>query len=161
MGSSQVFTLATNGFVLCWFGLFIAHFLPREANTRKVLLLLCGILAPAALFLLFTVGVVNASDLEPAGSMTSFDGIVALFSVSERLLNVWVEILGFILLITYWIIEDSRRRCISRILVAPCLLLCFLSGAWGILGYMLTVGLVTAARRFVSSRAVLSRVERA
>jgi hypothetical protein len=161
MDSSQVFTLATNGFVLCWGGLFIAHFLPKTAKTRWVLLLLGGILAPAGLFLLFTLGVVNASDIEPAGSMTSFDGIVALFSVPERLLNVWVEILGFILLITHWIIEDSRRRDISRILVAPCLLLCFLSGAWGMLGYLLTVGVVTATRRFVSRREIVSLVNRA
>jgi hypothetical protein len=152
MDSSQVFTLATNGFALCWLGLFVAHFLPEASRARAGLLLLGGILAPTALFLLFTVGVVNASDLEPAGSMTSFEGIVALFSVPERLLNVWVEILGFILLATCWIIEDARRRGINRLVVVPCLLVSFLSGAWGLLGYLLTVGVVTAARRVVPRR---------
>jgi hypothetical protein len=152
MESSQVFTVATNGFALCWVGLFIAHFLPEASRARAGLLLLGGILAPTALFLLFTVGVVNASGLEPAGSMTSFEGIVALFSVPERLLNVWVEILGFILLATCWIIEDARRRGINRLVVVPCLLVSFLSGAWGLLGYLLTVGAVTGARRVVPRR---------
>ncbi len=142
MDNANYFAIATNSFALLWLGMVIAYLLPAANRAGRALLLIGGRLAPVALFIAFTVGVFNASAIEPAGSLTSFEGVVAKFSVPERLLNVWLEILAFILLVTHWIIGDARTRGLSKLAVTPCLVLSFVSAAWGLLGYLVVLGVV-------------------
>ena len=141
MNSPLLFSIATNGFALLWLAMLIVFFLPDHSRVRSVVLFIGGWLAPVALFIAFSFGVFSAGNLEPTGSLTSFEGIVTKFSVPERLLNVWLEILGFILLVTHWIIRDAQRRGLPKLAVAPCLILSFISGAWGLLSYLLVVGI--------------------
>ena len=141
MNNAILFSIATNSFALLWLAMVIVFFLPDHSRIRSVVLFIGGWLAPVALFIAFSFGVFSAADLEPTGSLTSLEGIVTKFSVPERLLNVWLEILGFILLVTHGIIRDSQRRGLPKLTVAPCLILSFISGAWGLLSYLLVLGI--------------------
>lgn len=140
MDNADYFAIATNSFALLWLGMVIAYLLPAANAAGRALLFIGGRLAPVTLFIAFTAGVFNASAIEPAGSLTSFEGVVAKFSVPERLLNVWLEILAFILLVTHWIIGDARARGLNKLAVTPCLVLSFVSAAWGLLVYLMVLG---------------------
>lgn len=147
------FALATNGFVLMWLCVVVAGLLPTASRLGAGLLVLGGRVAPVVLFLAFSWGVVDAGALQPQGSLTSFAGIVAKFSVPERLLNVWLEILAFILLAAHWMVVDARGRGLSRLVLLPCLVVTFISAAWGLLLYLLVLGVWQLWRRF-SARGV-------
>lgn len=134
-----IFSLSSNCFVLAWLMLFIALFIPGHSRWRAYVLWLGGRLIPVGLLVVFFIGLISASDLEPKGNMFTFDGVVTLFSVPERLLNVWIEVMAYALLIGRWIIDDGLRRQLSRWAILPCHLVMFISGGLGLLLYLMVL----------------------
>ncbi len=134
-----IFSISSNSFVLAWLLLLIAIFLPTVSRWRAYLLWTGGRFIPIALFIGFLTGVISASGLEPKGNMFTFDGVVTLFSVPERLLNMWMEVMAFSLLIGRWIIDDGMRRRLPRWALIPCHLVLFISGGFAVLLYLVVL----------------------
>jgi hypothetical protein len=69
------------------------------------------------------------------GSFSSLQGVSDLFANRWLLLAGWVHYLAFDLFVGAWEARDAARRGVSRILLAPCLVLTFLFGPVGLVLY--------------------------
>lgn len=146
MNNTLIFSISSNSFVIGWLALLVAIYFPTASSLRRRLLFWGGRVIPIALLCAFLIGVVASRAIEPKGNMFSFEGIVTLFSVPERLLNVWMEVMAYSLLVGRWIIDDATQRCISRWWVLPCHLVLFISGGLGLLAYLLVLAVYVKYR---------------
>ncbi len=136
MTNDLIYSLTTNTFVLSWLLLSAAIFLSKASISRTRLLWVGGRLIPVALLISFLAGFIASKDIEPNGSLFSYTGILIKFSVPERLLNIWIEVLAYALLVGRWIIDDAASRGISKIYVLICMIVVFISGGLGLLSYL-------------------------
>ncbi len=137
MDSSLYFETSSNLFLLAWLSLFIGYFL-REENTWRVrLLFLGGRLIPFGMFVAFVIGVILTRNIEPQGNMFTYEGVIEFFSITERLFNVWNELLALMLVLIRWMIDDSVSRRVNRYWMTICLLAAFVSSAFAFILYWL------------------------
>ena len=71
------------------------------------------------------------------GGFSSLAAVAQLFGNRWLLLAGWVHYLAFDLFIGAWETRDALARRMPRLLLAPCLLMTFLLGPIGLLGYHL------------------------
>ena len=71
------------------------------------------------------------------GGFSSLAAVAQLFENHWLLLAGWVHYLAFDLFIGAWETRDAMARRIPRLLLAPCLVLTFMLGPIGLLGYHL------------------------
>ena len=135
MSGETMFSLTGNAFVLAWLALFMGLVVSRGLRVRRALLIFGGRLVPIVLLLIFLLGVFLHREAEPRGNMFSYEGMLLMLSVPERLLNIWVEVLALALFACRWMIDDAEHRGINRFAVAVCLLIAFISGGLGLLCY--------------------------
>lgn len=124
-----------------WAVMAVALFLSRHNNWHKGLMFVAGRLIPIALVVWFVGAGVAASTVEPRGDMFTLDGIIARFSVPDRLLVLWIEVLAYDLLLGRWIADDALARGWSPLVILPFLPLTFIRGPLGLLVYLLLLGL--------------------
>lgn len=129
MTPDALFVPATAVASVAWL-LLIAS--PGEGTTRRVRLAF----VPLLLSLLY-LAVLTASTRSHQGNFLSLDGVRALFTNEWALLAGWIHFLAFDLLVGVWMSRDAEERGVPRWLVAPFLLLTFLLGPLGFLGYHL------------------------
>ncbi len=70
------------------------------------------------------------------GGYGSLDQVRALFADDHLLLAGWLHFLVFDFFVGTWIARRSRGLRIWRILILPCLALCFLAGPAGLLAFL-------------------------
>lgn len=71
------------------------------------------------------------------GGFSSLAGVAQLFENHWLLLAGWVHYLAFDLFIGAWQTRDALARGVPRLLLAPCLVMTFMLGPIGLLGYHL------------------------
>jgi hypothetical protein len=74
---------------------------------------------------------------ESPGGFSSLAAVAQLFDNHWLLLAGWVHYLAFDLFIGAWETRDALARRVPRLLLAPCLVMTFLLGPIGLLGYHL------------------------
>ena len=72
-----------------------------------------------------------------SGGFSSLAAVAQLFENRWLLLAGWVHYLAFDLLIGAWETRDAMTRRVPRLLLAPCLVMTFMLGPIGLLGYHL------------------------
>ncbi len=72
-----------------------------------------------------------------SGGFSSLAGVAQLFDNHWLLLAGWVHYLAFDLFIGAWETRDAMARRVPRLLLAPCLVMTFMLGPIGLLGYHL------------------------
>ena len=72
---------------------------------------------------------------ESRGGFSSLAAVAQLFDNHWLLLAGWVHYLAFDLFIGAWETRDAMARRVPRLLLAPCLVMTFLLGPIGLLGY--------------------------
>jgi hypothetical protein len=87
------------------------------------------------------------------GGFDSLPAVQSLFAHPYILLAGWVHYLAFDLFVGIWELNDAQRRGLPHLLTIPSLLLTFLFGPAGLLGYLVTRALA-ARRRDAGSRAL-------
>ena len=66
---------------------------------------------------------------------TGLDGLYSMFSSEELLLIFWIHFLAISLFVGSWIVRDSRKYLIPRIIVIPSLVLTYFTGPVGLIIY--------------------------
>jgi hypothetical protein len=74
---------------------------------------------------------------ESSGGFSSLAAVAELFGNRWLLLAGWVHYLAFDLFIGAWETRDAMARRVPRLLLAPCLVMTFMLGPIGLLGYHL------------------------
>ena len=74
---------------------------------------------------------------ESNGGFSSLAAVAQLFENRWLLLAGWVHYLAFDLFIGAWETRDAMARGVRRLLLAPCLVMTFMLGPIGLLGYHL------------------------
>ena len=74
---------------------------------------------------------------EASGGFSSLAAVAQLFGNHWLLLAGWVHYLAFDLFIGAWETRDAMARGVPRLLLAPCLVMTFMLGPIGLLGYHL------------------------
>ena len=72
-----------------------------------------------------------------SGGFSSLAAVAELFSNHWLLLAGWIHYLAFDLFIGAWETRDAMARRVPRLLLAPCLVMTFMLGPIGLLGYHL------------------------
>jgi hypothetical protein len=111
-------------------GWLVLLLLPR----RRIAMTVAGTVIPltlAAIYLL--VFVLNARG--SSGGFSSLSGVAQLFENRWLLLAGWVHYLAFDLFIGAWETRDAMAHGVSRLLLAPCLVMTFMLGPIGLLCY--------------------------
>jgi hypothetical protein len=72
---------------------------------------------------------------ESSGGFSSLAAVAQLFENRWLLLAGWVHYLAFDLFIGAWETRDALARRVPRLLLAPCLVMTFMLGPIGLLGY--------------------------
>ncbi|MFL0799635.1 MAG: DUF4281 domain-containing protein [Agarilytica sp.] len=141
MDNVFIFNTVSNTFILGWLSLLIGSFLAYESPNRRRLLFIGGRLIPLVLLAAFLSGVALTRSIEPKGHIFSYDGVITMLSVPERVLNLWTEILAYMLFVARWIVDDLQKRHIPKGFSVFCVIATFLSGALGILAYFISTAL--------------------
>lgn len=142
MNNELIFDIASTSFVLAWLGILIANFLPLTSRWRKGLLFLGGRVTPILFLIAFFCGVIITKPMAPQGDIFTYDGVITLLSVPERILNIWIEMLAYMLLLTRWIHDDAQKRGLPPLVSGFCLLVSFISAGLSLLVYGLTLGAI-------------------
>jgi len=129
-----LFGSLTNLFIGGWLAIFVAAFLGKTNNARKHLLLVGGRIIPLFLLLAFILGWLSTRDLP--GSITSYEGVLLSYSVPEKVLFAWFEVLGLALLVARWIVEDSSENDSPKLALAIGLIGTFIAAAIGLVVYL-------------------------
>lgn len=130
-----LFGVFTNLFVVGWLSLAIALFLSGDSTPRRYLLLLGGRIVPIILLASFVVGWLMTRGMP--GDIVSFDGVMTTFSIPEKVLIAWFEVLGLALLVARWVVDDSSVTNTPKIVVLVSLVGTFVAAAIGLLIYLL------------------------
>jgi hypothetical protein len=104
--------------------------LPRNRRAMTI----AGTVIPLSLAAIYLVAfVLNIRGSR--GGFSSLAGVAQLFENRWLLLVGWVHYLAFDLFIGAWETRDAMARGLSRLWLAPCLLMTFMLGPIGLLGY--------------------------
>ena len=128
MKAEQIFSIANLIAIVGW--LLIA-ILPRWKYTRVVVLSGAIPLLLAVAYLVLIVLFFGKAE----GGFGSLADVMKLFTNEWAVLAGWIHYLAFDLFIGSWEVQDAQERCVSHILVIPCLVLTFLFGPIGLLLY--------------------------
>lgn len=123
----------TNTFILGWLFLLIGLWFGAGTASRRWLLGLGGRVIPLTLLVVFTVGYMQS--LDHPGGITSFGAVLISYSVPDKVLFAWAELLGLALLASRWVVDDSSRVGVPKLLATISLVLGFLAAAFGLLFY--------------------------
>jgi hypothetical protein len=103
---------------------------------RRTAMAIAGTAIPLTLAAIYLVLIVSHVR-ESSGGFSSLDAVAQLFANHWLLLAGWVHYLAFDLFIGAWETRDAMARRVPRLLLAPCLVMTFMLGPIGLLGYHL------------------------
>ncbi len=151
MDNEFIFSAVSNTFVLGWLSLLIGSALAYGSKARRWLLWLGGRFLPILLLVAFIAGVIATRSMEPKGDIFTYDGVITMLSIPERILNIWTELLAYMLFVARWIVDDLEKRLIPKGFSMFCVVASFISGVVGILAYGISIGLHCAFTKFHSN----------
>lgn len=122
-------------FSICSTLALIGWLLLVAAPRHRLAHLAASVILPAALSTVYLL-LIALYFPGAAGGFGSLTDVALLFSNPALLLAGWVHYLAFDLFIGAWEVRDSARSRVPHLLVVPCLLLTFLLGPIGLLGYL-------------------------
>lgn len=125
----QIFSVASAMAMVGWLVLILAP------HWRGVPATMAGIVIPALLSLAYLV-LIGVWWSRAEGGFGSIDEVRALFRSTPILVAGWLHYLAFDLFVGAWIASQARREGISRLRVAPILVLTFLFGPIGFLAFL-------------------------
>ena len=144
MSWAGLFTLTNVVAVLGWVALF---FLPRRPLVLSAILYAAVGLLCFAYVLMFAAafgGLVDpgrvAGTAAPDLTNYSVEGIRSLFMGDSGVVIGWTHYLAFDLFVGLWIARDADGKGFGRLVQAPFLLMTFLAGPIGLLGWLLIRG---------------------
>lgn len=120
--------------MLGWLCLLSTPLWPKHLRERWPRLI-GGITIPALIAAVYT-GVILTHWGGHPGNFNSLDGVMQLFTSRWLVVAGWVHYLAFDLFVGGWEIADSRLRRVPHLVLIPILLLTFLFGPIGYLGYL-------------------------
>lgn len=94
---------------------------------------------PAILIAAFIIGFFYSRD-QPGG-ITSFSAVLTTYSVPDKVLSSWFELLALALLACRWVVDDSVAVQVPKPIVTISIALGFLAAALGLFAYALVRGL--------------------
>ena len=103
---------------------------PRHRLAMRI----AGTVIPLSLALVY-LAVFALHAREGEGGFSSLAAVAQLFENRWLLLAGWVHYLAFDLFIGAWETRDALARRVPRLLLAPCLVMTFMLGPIGLLGY--------------------------
>jgi hypothetical protein len=134
MSADQIFRVCGMLAMIGWLGLVLTPVWPKRLRERLPRLIF-AIGIPAIIAAFYTVSIVTHWAGHPGG-FNSLDGVMLLFTDRWLVTAGWIHYLAFDLFIGGWELEDSRRRGVPHLAMVPVLLLTFLFGPMGLLGYL-------------------------
>lgn len=137
MSYEYLFGSATNLFILGWVAIVVAVFMQDTAKLRRYLLFTGGRVIAIALLIGFVVGWLLTRGLP--GDITSLAGVLTAYSVPEKVLGAWAEVLGLALLVARWTVDHASLEKVPRTLVLLSLCGTFVAAAIGLLVYLVGV----------------------
>jgi len=129
------FGILTNLFLLGWCLLLVGLWCGVNKAPRRWLLIIGGRAIPIVLCLAFAIGYVGSRD-QPGG-ITSFAAVLTTYSMPDKVLSAWFELLRLSLFACRWIVDDAAKLGLPRFLAALALVLGFVATAFGLLFYSL------------------------
>ena len=129
----NIYLIANWGVIPFWLLLIILpnHGLTNFFTQSVIVPLLLGAAYTFAAYSIFLEGNI----LESFDLYTGLDGLYSMFANEGFLLIFWLHFLAISLFVGAWIVRDSRRYMISRILVILSLILTYFSGPIGLIIY--------------------------
>lgn len=129
MANEVLFSICNTAVLPGWLLLVV---LPRWKWTAR---LIAGVIIPGLLSVVcFYLVATEISNTE--GGFGSLAQVQKLFENPKALLRGWIHYLAFDLFIGAWEVRDAQRLGLSHWFVIPCLILTFLFGPIGLLGYL-------------------------
>ncbi len=135
-----VFGSFTNLFILGWLMLLAASYMKETTRLRRTLLIVGSRIIPLVLFAVFTIGWALTRGLP--GDITSLAGVLTSYTVPEKVLIAWFEILGLALLVCRWMIDDAAAEGFPKLLLTFSLVVAFIAAAIGVIVYLILVGVL-------------------
>lgn len=129
---ANLFRLANGLALLTWIALLAS---PARARWTPGVWRLSGRLVPLAFSLLY--GLVLLTHWSGDGGFNSLEQVQVLFRNPWALLAGWVHYLAFDLFVGTWIAERAAQGKMPHLMIMPLLLLTFLFGPLGLLGFLL------------------------
>ena len=128
MNLETFFSVANTVALAGWILLIVA---PHSVLTRKLVLSGAIPLLLAVAYLILVVAFWGTAE----GDFFSLSGVSKLFSSPQVLLAAWIHYLVFDLFVGIWETRDAQENNVSHWFVVPCLILTFMLGPIGFLGY--------------------------
>ena len=123
----SIFSVCSTLALLGWASLI---FMPRQRQAHLV----AAVAIPLVIAVVYLVLIAQHLG-RSEGGFGSLADVALLFSNPAALLAGWMHYLAFDLFVGAWEVRDAQRHDIPHLLVVPCLLLTFLLGPIGLLGY--------------------------
>lgn len=136
MIGAGLFALWGNTVLLAWTGLALSAVLPGSGTWGKRLTTLSGFYAPVVLSICWAILLFAAMMRPGVGDLFTLDGVAARFADRDRLLLLYFESLTFSLFVGGWIVSDSCKRGVPRVVMILILPLQFLFGPAGFASYV-------------------------
>ena len=129
----NIYLIANWGVIPFWLLLII---LPNHALTNFLIqsVIVPLLLGAAYTFVAYNV-FIEGNILDSFELYSGLDGLYSVFANERFLLIFWLHFLSISLFVGAWIVRDSRRYMISRILVVLSLILTYFSGPVGLIIY--------------------------
>lgn len=129
----NIYLIANWGVIPFWLLLII---LPNHALTNFFIqsVIVPLLLGAAYTFVAYNV-FIEGNILDSFELYSGLDGLYSVFANERFLLIFWLHFLSISLFVGAWIVRDSRRYMISRILVVLSLILTYFSGPVGLIIY--------------------------
>ena len=134
MTADQVFRICVVLAMLGWLGLMLTPVWPKRLRERLPRLIF-AMAIPAIIAAFYTVLIVTHWAGHPGG-FNSLDAVMQLFTDRWLVTAGWIHYLAFDLFIGGWELEDSRGRGVPHPAMIPVLIVTFLFGPIGLLGYL-------------------------
>lgn len=130
MNAESLFVFCNNAVLPAWALLLLApgwEWTQRIVHAVWIPLLLGGVYA----------GLLFAGPGAPEGAdFSTLAGVMRLFDAPAAVLAGWIHYLVFDLFVGAWEVRDARRRELSHLWVAPCLVLTLALGPVGLVTYL-------------------------
>jgi hypothetical protein len=129
MSAETMFRVANTIALMGWIALIFA------GRVRWIAGLLTSVLIPGLLAVAYTALILTHFGRH-GGSFNTLEGVATLFADRYLLLAGWIHYLAFDLFVGSWQVRDAAANRISHLIVIPFLVLTFLFGPAGMLGYL-------------------------
>ena len=137
MSPSDVFSLANMMALPMWLLMIL---LPKWKITR---ILIDYKVIPILLSVLYAFYIISSMAGGTTMDFGSLESVMQLFTVESAVLAGWIHYLAFDLLVGMWVLDQNQKLNIHPVIIAPCLLGCFMFGPIGFLLFMIVKAVKT------------------